>query len=119
MTVSREEIRIYLKRTIAMLVVSFIFIPISYFFNFGIPSTTLMFLLFFIISLVALICYFINPEIMYGMMISWKKYKRTMRRKDIDTRYIKSGRRIFLGILTTGAVFILPLFIYAFYLIFS
>lgn len=119
MTIPREEIRKYLKRTLAMLVISFIFIPISYIFSFGFPSTTLMFLLFFSDSLVALICYFINPEIMYGMMISRKKYKRATRRKDIETRYIKLGRRIFLGIWLIGVVLILPTCIFTLYLLLS
>jgi len=50
------------------------------------------------ITFVSLIFYFINPEIMYGMWISRKKYKEIIRTNP-NNRNIKIGRRITVGIL--------------------
>ena len=46
--------------------------------------------------IVSLIFYFVNPEVMYGMMASRKKSKAT------NNRNVLIGRRILLVIMITG-----------------
>jgi len=107
-TIPRELVKRSIIYSIASTVLSPLFslVILSLPLSFDIQLIFLMWgFIFFLIGVVSLIFYFINPEITYGMWISRKKAK------NFNNRYIKIGRRIQIAIMLTGLGIFTALFI--------
>lgn len=85
---TRSDVNKYLVGSVVFFFVSLVLLVIYFIFPFA--PLSLLYWSFFglIFSVVSIVTYFINPEIMYGV---WKSRKKT---KDIDNSNIALGRRI-------------------------
>ena len=86
--ITRRDVNKYLAGSVIFFFVSLVLLVNYFIFPFA--PLSLLYWSFFglIFSVVSIVTYFINPEIMYGVWKSWKKTK------DIDNSNIALGRRI-------------------------
>jgi len=86
--ITRRDVNKYLAGSVVFFFVSLVLLVIYFIFPFA-PLYLLYWSLYgLIFSIVSIVTYFINPEIMYGVCKSWRKTV------DIDNSNIALGRRI-------------------------
>ena len=98
-SISREEVQKYLIYSVIAIVITTIMFLVGFYYPF-LDGTGIFIMItsltFMTVAIVSLIFYFVNHEIMYGMLASRRKSKTT------NNRNVLIGRRILLVIMITG-----------------
>ncbi len=105
MKIERRDVRTQLIGAILVLIIFSFLIPVAFGLRSIDPMIIVMPFIFISIAIISLVFYIINPEIMYGIWLSRKKYKE-LKESEPNNRNIKIGRNILLGHCVIGMVFI-------------
>jgi len=109
MKIERRDLRTQLVGVILVLIIFSFLILVAFGLSSLDPMIIVMPFMIISIAIISLIFYIINPEIMYGIWLSRKKYKE-IKRNEQNIRNIKIGRNILLGHCIVALVFIILIY---------